>query len=383
MHHTRLRLACCRLLLVSMLLVTTGSASANYHELLQRVPDSANTLILIDVERMLMSPIAMKEKWRDKANSPEAGSLHFPINSERYMLAAQLNFVSNAEDVWDVAMIETINDVSLPYLSKMEGGYLDTVEGQQVAYSPRDAFFVLFKPTILGVYFPANRQDLGRWLRVLKRHNEPQVSEYLRDAVTLAHGKDHMVVAFDLGDLFTSRMIRDRLHQAESLAGKEIDLDALTKVLTSVKGVTLTMQATDRLNGKIRLDLGESPAPMKQVAKALIFEVLEDQGMMLDEMKDWRLIFEAKAVTLEGRMTTKGLRTLTNLIPFPAETLDLQETGPKAGGTAPGSANSSSTQDLKVTTSKKYFQHISLLLDEVRDELKGPVMSPSTRLPGP
>ena len=43
-------------------------ASANYMELLRRVPDSANTLIMIDVERMLMSPIAMKEKWRDNAN---------------------------------------------------------------------------------------------------------------------------------------------------------------------------------------------------------------------------------------------------------------------------------------------------------------------------
>ena len=64
-------------------------------------------------------------------------------------------------DLWDVALIETTSDVSLPYLAKTEGGYLDTVEGQQVAFSPRNAFFVSFKPTILGVSFPANRQDLG------------------------------------------------------------------------------------------------------------------------------------------------------------------------------------------------------------------------------
>ena len=94
----------------------------------------------------------------------------------------------------------------------MEGGYLDTVEGQQVAFSPRNAFFVSFKPTILGVSFPANRQDLGRWLRSVQRRDEPQVSEYLQNAVTLAHGKDHIVVAFDLGDLLTSRQVRDRLH---------------------------------------------------------------------------------------------------------------------------------------------------------------------------
>src|SRR3954467_8536402 len=124
MHHTRLRLACCRLLLVSMLLVTTGSASANYHDLLQRVPDSANTIILIDVERMLMSPIAMKEKWRDKANSAEGKTLHFTINAERYLLASKLDFVANFENLWDAALIETTSDVSLPYLSKTEGGYL-------------------------------------------------------------------------------------------------------------------------------------------------------------------------------------------------------------------------------------------------------------------
>ena len=147
------------------MLAATGMASANYMELLRRVPDSANTLIMIDVERMLMSPIAMKEKWRDKASNSQGEPLHFPINAERYMLASKLNFVSDFEDVWDVALIETTSDVSLPYLAKMEGGYLDTVEGQQVAFSPRNAFFVSFKPTILGRLLPGQPAGPGRWLR--------------------------------------------------------------------------------------------------------------------------------------------------------------------------------------------------------------------------
>src|SRR5438132_227343 len=128
MHHACPRFAHRWLLSVVVLLVATGSAAANYYELLQRVPDSANTIILIDVERMLMSPIAMKEKWRDQANSAEGKSLHFPINAERYLLASKLDFVSNLENLWDVALIETTSDVSLPYLSKTEGGYLETVE---------------------------------------------------------------------------------------------------------------------------------------------------------------------------------------------------------------------------------------------------------------
>ena len=68
-------------------------------------------------------------------------------------------------------------------------------------------------------------------------------------------------------------------------------------MLTSLKGVTLTAQATDRLTGKIRVDFGESPAPLKAVAKALMFEVLEKNGMMLADIKDWRILVEAKAKT--------------------------------------------------------------------------------------
>ena len=84
-----------------------------------------------------------------------------------------------------------------------------------------------------------------------------------------------------------------------------------------MKGITLTVEATDRLHGKIKVDLGESPTPIKNVARVFMLEVLEKNGMLLDEMKEWRLLSEAKAVVLEGRLTTKGLRTLTDLIPVP------------------------------------------------------------------
>ena len=100
--------------------------------------------------------------------------------------------------------------------------------------------------------------------------------------------------------------------------------------------------------------------------------------MMLDEYQGTgALRFEAKAITLEGRMTTKGLRTLTDLIPIPAETLDLQETGAESRRDRSRVRQLRlDRRTLKVTTSKKYFQHISLLLDALRTELKDPMMSP-------
>jgi len=86
-----------------VLLTANGPASANHYELLRRVPESANTIILIDVERMLMSPIAMKEAWRKKGNS-EGVALHFPINAVRYMLALKRAFKPLA--IWRMCSIE-------------------------------------------------------------------------------------------------------------------------------------------------------------------------------------------------------------------------------------------------------------------------------------
>ena len=74
MNHAQPRLPYRWLISVFIVLTASGMAPANYMELLRRVPDSANTLIMIDVERLLMSPIAMKEKWRESANSSQGSA---------------------------------------------------------------------------------------------------------------------------------------------------------------------------------------------------------------------------------------------------------------------------------------------------------------------
>jgi hypothetical protein len=368
---SRSRIFACWIIPSLCLPLAAGRASANYYELLRRVPASANTIILIDVERLLMSPVAMKEKWRDRGNS-EGVELHFPVNAVRYMLASKLDFIADFEDRENVALVETPQGVSLPYLARTEGGYLDKFEDQEVVFSPRNAFFVSFKPNILGASFPANRQELGRWLKSLRRLDEPQVSEYLQHAVKLAHGKDHMVIAMDLAELFTERMVRDRLRRSESLAGKTVDMNALTKVLNSARGITMTTEAGESLHGKIRLDLGESAGPIKEVAKALMIEVLEKNGVLLDEMRDWRLLLEANAVSLEGKLTSRGLRTLTELIPFPTDTVQLKRAGePAEAGPEAVGAKSGSSRDARVEASMRYFRRISQRLDDLRTEVKG------------
>ena len=94
MHHTaRLRFARRGLLSVLMLLVATGSAAANYYELLRRVPDSTNTLILIDAERMLMSPIAMRRSGATRPTRPNGR--HSTFRSTRSAICSRRSSTSS------------------------------------------------------------------------------------------------------------------------------------------------------------------------------------------------------------------------------------------------------------------------------------------------
>ena len=64
---------------------------AQYEQLLNRVPNDANTLIIIDVERLLSAPLAVQEKWKGKhADDFSQGRVFVPPQAQRMVLAGRL-----------------------------------------------------------------------------------------------------------------------------------------------------------------------------------------------------------------------------------------------------------------------------------------------------
>ena len=157
MNPLRFRLAFPSLLTGLVMLAPLASVRANYYELLRRVPESANTIIMIDVERLLMSPIAMKRNGAKSPMPPKDGC--FTFHPTRCAACSPRSSTSCAISTtcgisrWS----RRPNRFRCPTWLKAEGGYIDNLEGQEIAFSPRDAFFVSLKPNILGVSFPANR----------------------------------------------------------------------------------------------------------------------------------------------------------------------------------------------------------------------------------
>ncbi|MBC7853316.1 MAG: hypothetical protein IAF94_07765, partial [Pirellulaceae bacterium] len=55
----------------------TFSAHAQFDEMVKKVPASTNAIAFVNVEKLMASPIAVKEKWAQKKDSAFASGISF------------------------------------------------------------------------------------------------------------------------------------------------------------------------------------------------------------------------------------------------------------------------------------------------------------------
>jgi hypothetical protein len=361
----------------AVLAAFAAGSRAGDDDLVKRAPAGANALILIDVDGLSRSPVAVRERWREKKLAAAAGLPELPRDARALLLASKVDGANGFDSQWDVGLVEMKYGVVMETLAKAEGGYVDDVEGLPAAYSPRGAHFVSLTPQILGVMFPANRQEFGRWVRSVKQATEPQVAPYLKDAILGGRGTAQFAMALDLQDLLAPPQVRAALRRSPTIAAKTVDLDRVTKVIASVKGFACSVKADDTLYGTVRVDFGEPTDCLLGIAKPLLLEALENQGVMIPDLRDWRETVSGRSVSLQGTLSTKGLRTLMSLVAIPLSTLTTgraEETAAAArpdSKTAPDSkAAPAGDEASRGRRSKLHFDEISSRLDDLRERAK-------------
>lgn len=336
-------------------------ASAGYYELLQVAPDSANVLFLINVEALRNSPVAQKENWADRAAGGEARPLSFPPGTQHALMASKVDVAADFRSLWDTVLIETGKPASAARIAQAEGGYVDEVEGFPTIYLPRGGFAVVIQPQVVGAIFPPNRQELGRWLGKIKGVKDPVVSPYLQKAVVAAHGAPQIVLAMDTAYLLSPAQIKAKLANVEALKSKTYDANLLAGVLASLKGLTLTVEATEVLEGKLTIDFDRPTAPLKDYARDVILSAVENQGLAVDSLKDWRITVAGTTVVFQGRLSTEDLLTLAQIVAVPTATLP---TGDE------GTADPATAADAKVAATRKYYKQIDDKIKEFRAKVK-------------
>ncbi|MFV1965681.1 MAG: hypothetical protein ACC628_09685 [Pirellulaceae bacterium] len=312
-----------RLLMVSVSLsiglAAMGRARAQFESLTQRVPNSANTIVLFDEAKVFESPAAVAGNWKEEYDKAcAAGLAVLPPETNQFVLASQLDF-EFMQSIWDVALLSLTRDASLPSAAQRLGGRLDNVGGLPGIALPNDTYIVEFAKRTVGSMSPGNRQNVGRWIRETQSQSTGNLSPYLREALGFANQVGTPVVmAMDLQDVVTPGPIRERLNSMRALEHHEnVDLDALTQLLVSLRGVTLGITIGEKPFGKIKVDFGQDASIMSGFAKPLLLEILANRGATVDDFDAWTAKVVGNQISIEGFLSESGLRRITSLMDVP------------------------------------------------------------------
>jgi hypothetical protein len=342
---------CRSLILVGLL--AANLLAGEFDQLLTKIPATANTLVLIDVQQTLASDLAKKEGWGQKLELAYVSRPVFlPPEASKLVIAGALQPTADFARLWELGVMQLTEPVTMRSIARSEGGYVDTIAGQQAAWTPSDAYFVEFSQNELGVLFPAERQFVSRWVEHAKQNNEVQLSEYLKKAAALTTDQIPIILAIDLHDVVQPHHARERIEDSEILKKAKLDLDQVGKILTSLQGATLR--------------IAEDVTPLSAVAKDLVLTVLNDFGANVDDLQSWKVDVKSNAIHMEGPLSQDGLRRVFSIIEIPSTKFSsLKDT---AGENAPtGEASESVMRDSSLT----YYRSIDVLVKDLRRDLRG------------
>ena len=347
-------------LTVAVLILPQLASAKSPQALLRYVPESANMVVLLDVEQILQTPLARKRFWaaQVKMNASDR-KMRVPPSAKHFVMAASFDAL-RTEPTWEVVLVDMADaTVKVPHIAKYVGGNVDELAGRPAVWSPRDVYFVDMGKGIYGTHSPANRQVSTRWVKAASESNYTQISQYLQKAAQDINDTDvHMVVAIDLEGAFSPVEIRPELEDLKSIADTKIDRDWLTQSIASVKGISLVLKVRDDAQGILKVQFGDDVSKLDAVAKPLVMEVMAAAGTSLTEFKDWEASAAGNTITFSGPLTNSGLRRIFSLL----------DSTPELSATeAPATKNASGEELSDVArASLDHFQAVQAYVKDIR-----------------
>lgn len=340
-----------------------AEAQGRFDDLLYRIPASANALMVIDVKAVHSSPLAVKEGW---ASQHEASYVNKPLilppESDRLVLASQMNPNRDFAQAWEGAVMSLTESLSMRSIARAEGGYVDEIGGLPAAWTPSDAYFVSFDSKTLGVMHPAHRQAISRWAEYSKQNRTVNVSSYLKEAAGMVDGRTtQIVMAIDLKDVVQPHKLQEGLRESELTRDNAAKQRQWATVISGIRGITLSVQIGATARGTLKIDFSESTALFGSDAKTLVLNVLEKYGARIDEMDQWKASLEGYSIVLKGNLSSAAMRKVFSLLELPTSKFSaLKDKTPAA---------KDDTQSV-ARASQQYFKSVSTLLDDLRNEFR-------------
>src|SRR4051794_11607042 len=153
------------LITATLLVALTASPAARaqsgnsrvFGDLLKRIPQQSNALMLVNVDGLYDSPMGRRENWREHAKGNRPDRLGLSPSITKFAVALGMDFQSMNER-WRIGMAQfRPAPPSRGAIANREGGYVETIENMPVAWPPRGFDLFLFPDHIVGFVSPTNR----------------------------------------------------------------------------------------------------------------------------------------------------------------------------------------------------------------------------------
>jgi len=354
------------LLTIGLLTAQTSLAlAAPFDNLLTKVPAGANTLVLIDVETTLAAPVALEEGWGKQLelNYVER-PIFLPPEASKLVIAASLRSNDDFSRLWELAAMELTEPMSMRSIARSEGGYVDEINGVKSAWTPSDAYFVALADHELGVMFPAERQFVSRWVDFTQHNSVVKISNYLQSATKLASAKIPILFAIDLKDVVQPHKIKQTLQDSPTVKESGIAVAEVSKILVSIQGAVLRVAVGKNVQGQLRIDFAEPVAPIKSIAKELVINALDNLGAHVEDLTNWKLELEDKAITMRGPLSVDGQRRVFSIVEIPSTKFSSLKGTPQEG-------EEEIPESLIRESSLTYYRSTDVLIKDLRRDLRG------------
>ena len=275
-------------------------------------------------------------------------------------IAAMLDLAS-LDPVWELADAEFTAAPSVRELVRAEKGYADTIEGAQVVWSSRNAYFMPKGNSVLAMR-PASRQVLAKWLRAGKESpGKALAAEW--EKVAEKFPKDAALsFALDVRDAISPTAAMKKLPNLAAMKDKSDQVGDVAVALESLQWLYFTVQCGDASQGTLRLSFGAPATAMATVGKPLLIEVLAARGLTIPDLAKWNAKVDGSDLVLSGSISPATVNYLLNFLTTPASIGSAHR-----GSKAPENAeNADPTAAVKAAT-KKYLADVRKSVETVRD----------------
>lgn len=338
------------------------SAEAQFSELLQRVPPSVNTMVLLNAEKLLDSDIAVREGWRkDFERAVARGLTRLPRDAQQYVLAAQTDFTT-MYPVWQLGVLSTADKHDMVYIAQKRDGRRDTISELDVVLLPSENYLVQLDARTYGSLVPASRQAVSRWIKTTST-DTAEFSPYIQEAIGYAEDSGtEIIMAMDFTDALDPADVHEWVRESEVMADAGIDVEAATESLVSLRGAMLGITFGAKPFGSVKVDFGQDISVLENVARKLLIDALAKRGAMIDDFSQWSGQVGEKDLRISGNLSDDGLRKILSLIDAPTATsLAINEAEDEA-------TQSQNEHNSTVTATRTYFTSVNQYFRDLQDK---------------